>query len=249
MSYPVPARVFLVVVIVSGAGVFVEATVRDHEIYLVRFVSFLLVGCVAARMKVKLPGFTGTMSVNSPFILVAAAEMNTLEALLVGCASNFLQCLPRDRRKFSLTQVTFNVATMSLAIKATRLIYGSAAIAGYISSPSLRLALATSGFFLANSVFVAIIIGLTEKKNAFVTWLGISQLSYPYFLASAGVAGGVLTLVSRVGWQVPLGILPLMLGVFYSYRRFFSPFAKALAEAPERIGLAGVKPEERAMHA
>jgi len=249
MNYPVPARVFLVVVIVSGAGVFAEAAFSDHEIHLVRFVAFFLVGCLAARLRVKLPGFTGTMSVNSPFILVAAAEMNTLEALLVGCASNFLQCLPRDRRRFSLAQVTFNVCTMALAIEATRSIYGSAAIAGYVSSPSLRLGLATAGFFLANSVLVAIIIGLTERKSAFATWLGISQLSYPYFLASAGVAAGVLTLVSRVGWQVPLGILPLMLGVFYSYRRFFSQSAKALADAPIRIAPASVKPDEKTMHA
>jgi hypothetical protein len=249
MNYRVPARVFIVVVIVCGAGLFAEAAVRDHEIHLVRFVSFFLVGCLAARLRVKLPGFTGTMSVNSPFILVAAAEMNTLEALLVGCVSNFLQCLPRDRRKFSLAQVTFNVCTMALAIGATRLIYGSAAIASYVNSPSLQLALATAGFFLANSVLVAIIIGLTERKNAFSTWLGISQLSYPYFLASAGVAAGVLTLVSRVGWQVPLGILPLMLGVFYSYRRLFSQSAKALTDAPVRIAPAGVKADEKTMHA
>jgi len=233
----------------SGAGVFVEAGLHSPEFHLVRFVSFLLVGCLAARLKVKLPGFTGTWSVNSPFILVAAAEMNTLEALLVGCASNFLQCLPRDRRKFSVTQVTFNFCTMALAIAATRLIYGSAAVAGYVGSPSLRLALATAGFFLANSVPVAIIISLTERKSVWGTWLGISQLSYPYFLASAGVAGGVLTLVSRVGWQVPLGILPLMIGVFYSYRRFFSPSAKAEAEAPGRIAPSGVKPDEKSMHA
>jgi hypothetical protein len=249
MKYSVPARVFLALVILAGAGVFVEAGLRSPEIHLVRFVSFLLVGCLAARLKVKLPGFTGTMSVNSPFILVAAAEMNTLEALLVGCASNFLQCLPRDRRKFSLVQVTFNFCTMALAIAATRLIYGSGFATSYVGSPSLRLALATAGFFLANSVPVAIIISLTERKSVWGTWLGISQLSYPYFLASAGVAGGVLTLVSRVGWQVPLGILPLMIGVFYSYRRFFSPSAKALADAPGRIAPSGVKSDEKSMHA
>jgi hypothetical protein len=249
MKYSVPARVFLTLVILSGVSVFVQAGLRSPEIHLVRFVSFLLVGCLAARLKVKLPGFTGTMSVNSPFILVAAAEMNTLEALLVGCASNFLQCLPRDRRKFSLTQVAFNFCTMALAIAATRLIYGSAAVGGYVGSPSLRLALATAGFFLANSLPVAIIISLTERKSVWGTWLGISQLSYPYFLASAGVAGGVLTLASRVGWQVPLGILPLMIGVFYSYRRFFSPSAKAEAEAPGRIAPSGVKPDEKSMHA
>jgi hypothetical protein len=45
------------------------------------------IAVVAARMKVKLPGLTGTMSVNLPFVLLAVAELNLGEALLVACAS------------------------------------------------------------------------------------------------------------------------------------------------------------------
>src|ERR1039458_10098054 len=46
------------------------------------------VAVAAARMKVKLPGLSGTMSVNLPFVLLAVAKLNLAEALLVGCASN-----------------------------------------------------------------------------------------------------------------------------------------------------------------
>src|SRR5260370_28488410 len=78
---------------------------------------------------------------------------------------------------------------------------------------------------------MAIVLSLTENKNVARAWLAMFQLSFPYFLASAGVAGVALTLASRVGWQVPLSILPLMWGVFYCYRRYFSPLPQIFADA------------------
>jgi hypothetical protein len=56
------------------------------------------------------------------------------------------------------------------------------------------------------------------------------QLSYPYYLGSAGVAGVTLTISTQLGWQLPVLVLPLMLGVFYSYRRYFSLAATAQVE-------------------
>jgi hypothetical protein len=71
------------------------------------------------------------------------------------------------------------------------------------------------------------------------TWLGMFQVSFPYFLASAGVAGLVLTLSNHIGWQVPVGLMPLMLGVFHSYRRLLG-VAKTVAALPETNTAAAV---------
>jgi len=47
----------------------------------------------------------------------------------------------------------------------------------------------------------------------------------------------VLTLAVRLGWQVPVLIFPLMAGVFYSYRHYFSLPPKLTEEmAPGKIG-------------
>jgi len=77
-----------------------KALAGADAIHPVRFIAFLLVACLAARLKVKLPGVTGSMSVNLPFILVAVEEMGQLEALLIACLSSLTQCLPRDQRNF-----------------------------------------------------------------------------------------------------------------------------------------------------
>jgi len=221
------ARLFIALIVISGLAVLVNALRHPVSDNAVRFLSFLVVTCIAARLRVKLPGVTGTMSVNLPFILVAVAEMNTAEALVVGCLSTVVQCLPRAQQKFNWTKGIFNFANIALAISATRLLYNSAALQSVIKSHPVLLAVAAAGYFAVNSMPVAIVIALTENKNPLRAWASMFQLSYPYFLLSAAIAGIVLTVSTQVGWQVPVILLPLMSGVFYSYRRYF---ATALAQ-------------------
>jgi hypothetical protein len=216
-----PAQFFIALVILSGAAVLVDAVRHAQPVNQIRFVSFLLVSCLAARLKVKLPRLTGSMSVNLPFILVAAAEMSPSEAMAVACLSTFVQCLPRATQKFNTVQAIFNFGNMALAVAATRLMFGYPTLNNMIHSHGLLLAMAAGGFFIANTVPVAIVIWLTEAKNVFTVWGNIFQLSFPYFVLSAGVAGLVLAASQQIGWQVPLLVLPIMLGVFHSYRRYF----------------------------
>jgi hypothetical protein len=166
------------------------------------------------------------MSVNLPFILVAAVEMNTAEALAIGFISTFFQCWPKGK-KLNVVQAAFNCSTITLAVAAARLIYAAPSVTSMISSPSLRLAVAAGGYALANTVPVAIVIGLTEAVSMLRTWLEMLQLSFPYLVASAGIAGLTLTLSQEIGWQVPLAVLPIMVGIFQSYRRYFAATSEA----------------------
>jgi hypothetical protein len=232
------ARVFVALMVISGLLLLGDAVLKAKQVPTAKFLAFLIVACVAARLKIKLPGVTGTMSVNLPFILMAAAEMNAAEALAVGFISTFTQCLPRGK-KFNLVQVAFNCSTITLAVAATRLIYGAPSVASVISSPSLLLAVAAAGYALVNTIPVAIVIGLTEPVSVWRTWLEMIQLSFPYLVASAGIAGLTLTLTQEIGWQVPLAVLPIMAGIFLSYRRYFaatvtSEAAKVRVESSNR---------------
>ena len=215
------ARMFVALIVLSGFLVLGDAALKARSVPSVRFVVFLAAACVAARLKIKLPGLTGTMSINLPFILVAAATMNSAEALAVGFISTFIQCLPKGK-KLNLVQAAFNCGTIILAVAATRFIFASPSVASAISSPSLRLAVAAAGYALVNIMPVAIVIGLTEGAGILRTWWELLQLSFPYLVASAGIAGVALTVGQEVGWQVPLAVLPIMVGIFLSYRRYFA---------------------------
>lgn len=222
------ARMFVALIVISGLLLFGDAVLNAKSMPTAKFLAFLLVACVASRLKIKLPGVTGTMSVNLPFILVAAAEMNLAEALAVGFISTFVQCLSNGK-KLNLAQAAFNCSAITLAVAAARFIFASSEVASVIGSPSLRLAVAAAGYALANTIPVAIVIGLTEGASILRTWREMLQLSFPYLVASAGIAGVALTLAQGIGWQVPLTVLPIMAGIFLSYRRYFA--ATAASEA------------------
>jgi hypothetical protein len=219
---------FVALIVISGLLLLGDAVLNAQSMPTVKFLAFLVVACVAARLRIKLPAVTGTMSVNLPFILVASAEMKPAEALAIGFISTFFQCLAAGK-KFKVMQVAFNCSTITLAVAATRLIYAAPSVASVVSSPSLRLAVAAAGYALANTVPVAIVIGLTEAASVLRTWLEMLQLSFPYLVASAGIAGLTLTLTQGIGWQVPLAVLPIMAGIFQSYKRYFAATASGEA--------------------
>lgn len=225
---------FVALIVVSGLLLLGDAVLNAKQVPTAKFLAFLLVACVAARLRIKLPGVTGTMSVNLPFILMAAAEMNTAEALAVGFISTFFQCFARGK-KFNVIQVAFNCCAITLAVAATRLIYGAPSVVSVVSAPALRLAVAAAGYALANTVPVAIVIGLTEAVSTLRTWLEMLQLSFPYLVASAGIAGLALTLTGEIGWQVPVGVLPIMVGIFQSYRRYFAATASEAASTRAEV--------------
>jgi hypothetical protein len=146
--------------------------------------------------------------------------------LAIGFISTFFQCLAKGK-KFNGMQVAFNCSAITLAVAATRLIYATPSVASAVGSPALRLALAAAGYAMANTMPVAIVIGLTEGISILRTWLEMLQLSFPYLVASAGIAGLTLTLSQEVGWQVPLAVLPIMAMIFQSYRRYFAATSEA----------------------
>ncbi len=228
------SKVFITAVIVSGMAVLVQAILRWKGTNWTEFLVLLLVAIAASRLRVKMPGVTGTLSVNLPFVLIAVAAMSTAEALAIGCLSTLAQCLPRAKQKFNWIQGGFNVANMALAVGATRLLYDSAFLQSVVPSRPLLLALSAAGFYLVNSLPVAIIMALTERRSAFAAWLTMVQLSYPYYVASAAVAGLIVAASAHVGWLVPLLALPIMAGMFYSYRRYFQADSEPQPE-PKRL--------------
>lgn len=215
------ARMFVALIVILGFFVLGYSVLHARSMPALRSVAFLMVACLAARLKVKLPGLTGTMSVNLPFILLAAVEMNTAEALAVGFVSTLVQCLA-GKGKMNPVHVAFSCSTITLAVAVTRFIYASQSVTEMVPSAYLRLAIAAAGYFLANTISIAIVIGLTEAVSALKTWGEMVQLSFPYLVASAGVAALALTVTQEIGWQVPLAVLPVMAGLFQSYRRYFA---------------------------
>src|SRR5437868_10723080 len=159
----VGARLFISAVVLIGSCVLVYAGLHLSSSQPLRFLCYLLVALLASRLKVHLPGITGTMSVNFLFILLGVVELSLPETLAIGCAAILVQCFYRDRPQF--VQVLFNVCGSAWAIAAAYQVYYISTLHGQVRNPSLQLIAAATTYFLANTVPVAAVISLTEQKS------------------------------------------------------------------------------------
>src|SRR5438874_1652173 len=84
---------------VAGLSIFISALQAYHPHDLFRLGCYLGLAGLASRMKVRLPGVTGTMSVNFVFILLGILEMDHLETLAIGCFAGILQCVWHAKKR------------------------------------------------------------------------------------------------------------------------------------------------------
>src|ERR1700751_3748066 len=86
-----------------------------------QFIAYVAIAIVASRLRVNLPGITGTMSVNFLFLLVGVLEFSMAETMALGCAAVVVQCI--DPKRPAPVQLIFNVCSTALAIAATFSVY------------------------------------------------------------------------------------------------------------------------------
>jgi hypothetical protein len=202
------------------------AAMQSHSMHLYYAMALLALSAATSRMKVKLPGIEGNMSVNLPFLLMAVISLSAVEAIAVACLSTVVQCWPKPNGKFRPEQILFNVSMMAFATSAANLLWN----VGWLSRASqpVLLATATAAFFLGQTIPVAGIINLTQGEALGKTWASIVQLSFPYYVVSAGMTS-MLNLVSHsFGWQAALVVFPVMYGIHMSYKLYFGKEAQTL---------------------
>lgn len=212
------ARVFIGMMVVTGVCVLSYAVLRGQSTNSIRFICFLAVAMFSSRLKVNLPGITGTMSVNFLFILLGIIQLSFSETMALGCAAVLVQCLYRDRP--SPLQVVFNICATALAIAASYTVYHLAILHGKVSNPSLLLILAACTYFAANTIPVATVISLTEHKSLRKIWAECYFWSFPYYLVGAGIAGLMSWVNQLVDWQTSLLVLPVVYLIYRSYRLY-----------------------------
>ena len=216
------AKFFIALVALCGLGTMVFA-VQFHQqpVVWTRFFVFLAVTLFAARCNVSLPGITGSMSVNVPFILIAVTQLSMWEAVFIACGSALVQCL-MSSRKTNAVKLLFNVCNMANATGLAYFLYTLHVQDAELPAHSLLLIAAVAGYFLVNTIPVAIIISLTERQNPAKLWSRVFLWTFPYYLLSAGLAFLAGSVMRLVGWETAVGLLPVMFGVYISYRMYFS---------------------------
>ena len=211
-------RFFIAVVVLCGTAVLTYSILHGKSENPLKFFCYLVIALAASRLKVNLPGITGTMSVNFLFLLLGVLELSLSEAMALGCAAVVVQCFDRDRP--IPIQVAFNVCSTALAIAVTFFAYRYSMAHRAISNPSTLLFLAACAYFVANTLPVAAVISLTERRSLRKIWAECYFWSFPYYLVGAGVAGMMSWLHGFTDWQTSLLTLPVVYLIYRSYRLY-----------------------------
>ena len=209
----------------------------SHSLHTYFALAVLALAAMTSRMKVKLPGVNGNMSVNLPFLLTAVVSLSAVEAVAITCVSTVVQCWPRKNAKLNPQQMAFNLSMMAFASPMASLFFHAEGLRG---GHNLGLVLATATLFLGQTAPVACIVGVSEGKAAASIWWNLAQLSFPYFVVSAGVTSMVQTVSAHMGWELALAVFPVMYGIHRSYELYFGKIAESFRpEALVRAARAG----------
>ena len=212
------AKVFISLVVMAGTCVLVYGAVRPTSKNIAQFICYLLIAILASRLKVRLPGITGTMSVNFLFILLGILELSFAETLALATGAILVQCFYRDRP--SPLQVTFNLSASAISIAVAYNVYHLAISGAQVKSHPLLLGLAAITYFVANTGSIAAVIALTEQRSIKKLWVECYFWSFPYYLVGAAFAGMIGWFNREFGWETSLLIVPVMYLIYRSYRLY-----------------------------
>src|SRR5207245_6165472 len=120
-ALPFGAKVLISLIILVGTATLVYAAMHPTSKNIAEFICYLGIAVLASRLKVNLPGVTGTLSVNFLFILIGVLELSFAETITLGAVAMLAQCVYPERP--SGTQVSFNVCGGAISTAVAYVVY------------------------------------------------------------------------------------------------------------------------------
>ena len=212
------ARLYFSLVIVSGLTLLSWGGLHWAAEQKFRLLGYLAAVIVASVLKVRLPGMTGTLSVNFVVLLAAIAELSLSEVTLIAAVAALVQSLWRPARAPQALQVFFSLATLVLSAGLGFAICRVWLASSLTDSTLPLLVVTTVALYLGNTLLVSLAWRLAEGKPLREIWQECCFWSLPYYMMGAAFAT-LMVLTSRsVGWQQSFLVMPLMMLVYVSYR-------------------------------
>src|SRR6202050_3416995 len=212
------AKLYISLVVIAGLATLLYAGIHQSSKNIAEFICYLGIAILASRLKVSLPGITGTLSVNFLFILIGVLELSFTETLILGAASMLAQCLYPERPR--AIQVAFNVCAGSISTALAYVAYHLPLANLLIPNRPLLLGLAATVYFIANAGSIAAVISLTERRALIRILVDCYFWSFPYYLVGAGIAGAIAWLNHTFNWEPSLLLVPAVYLIYRSYRLY-----------------------------
>jgi len=230
-------RLYLGITIAIGAVYLYIDLVPFHPSDTTQFLTYFVMSALAAGLRVSMPTYSGTLSINFLFVLIGLVHLTRSELVILGGAATLIQCLSSRGRFPDPPKILFNLAVSTIAVHIASLVYLAMPSDGSVADETWRLAPAALALFLLHTVPVAIAIAWSEGLRVLPTWRECSLWSLPYTVGGAAVAGSFATLSHRIGWQLSLLVLPVVYLITRSYQLHLARVDDGMRHAEELAGL------------
>jgi hypothetical protein len=217
---PPAAKLYISLVLCSGAAVLLLAAGSWSSAGLPQFVALLGFAAVSSTLKIRIPGIESTMSPNFAFLLIAMLCCNFSHVVAIALVAALVQSLWAAKRP-RLVQVAFSAAALvlsaSVAFQCAHFLLGLSAT----NSPLVFAILAGCLYLPLNTAFVSAVIGLVEGRSLWQVGRICYECVFPYFMGGIVFAGMVSSAFSGSKvWQGATVLFPLaVLGYLYSLSR------------------------------
>jgi hypothetical protein len=215
---PRAARMYVAGAVTAGVVPLVWAAIGWQCQNPARFISYLGLAVVASTLKIRLPLMHGTLTPAFVLLLATIAQLSWTEAVVMAAVTGLVQVLWRTAQRPMLSQVLFSPASLSLS---AAFAYGLSRVAlvSWLGHSVLGvLVISTLVLYGSNTLMVATVLALVERKPLNSVWQLCCFWSLPYYLVGAAVAGIMIATNRASDWPPSLLVLPLMGLLYVSYR-------------------------------
>jgi diguanylate cyclase (GGDEF)-like protein/putative nucleotidyltransferase with HDIG domain len=236
-ALPLRAALFISLVVATGAWLLARCFENWNPAEPLQFLFYLVIAIIASLLKIGLPTVNGSMSINFFFILIGLVDLSLPETMAIACAGAVTQNLFKPRQAARFHQVLFNIATVAITVAASYGVYHSPRLAELHLGMPVLLIITACNCFILNTLSVALVVAMAERKPAWRVWHDCYFWCFPYYLGGSCVAWLIASLKQQLHWEASLLILPVLYFVYRSYRVYLDRLEYEKRHVEEIAGL------------
>src|SRR5437867_8278189 len=212
------AKLYIATIATLASAILAVVASRWNTESLSRFFLFFALAMVASAMKIRLPGFKTTISINFVFILTGIALFSFGETVLIGLGGALVQSLWKTQTRPKPVQVLFNVACLTVCTAAAFWTSHTIPTMLALNSMAVMMVLGACAYVVLNTGLVSLVISLAEGRPLTEIWSSCYEWTFPYFLVGAALAGLANATSNAGNLSVALLVVLAMYFVYVYFR-------------------------------
>ena len=182
------------------------------------FLSYLIVACIAANCRLRLPGLAEGQSLAFAIVLVAVANLPLPETLIVGSVAVLVEAFWKPRARPVAGRVLVHLGACTISIVIAHNVCEAPGVAAALGI-ELTAVVEAAVYLIANGSLSASAVAITENFPFLAIWRVWFIGALPYYLAGAAIAAFISRANAWIDWNATLTLLAPLFVIFWSYRQ------------------------------